>query len=79
MAMEKENFRSIYASLREMFPDKLTLKPHEVAKATGMGKDHVYTCIRRKVNPLPAKDVRSRGATKPNYIIPIAALANWLA
>ena len=77
--MEKANFRIIYASLLDKFPGKLTLKPGEVAKVTGMGKDHVYACIRRKVNPLPAKDIRSKGATKPNYIIPIASLANWLA
>ena len=77
--MEKANYRAIYESISERYPGKVTLKPQEVAKVTGMGKDHVYACIRRRVNPMPAKDIRSKGATKPNYVIPIAALANWLA
>lgn len=72
--MEKAGYREAYEQLRELFPDRVTLSVKETASVMGVSPGTVYSAIRRVQNPLPAKKLGGKCV-----IIPIAALARWMA
>lgn len=71
--MEKAGYRDQLALLREIFPDRITLSPTEVARALGWDVRTVRAAIDRKVNPIP-----SQKQSPARVTVPITGLARWL-
>lgn len=76
MAREKAGYRDALEFITQMFPDRVALKPSEVAEYLGVNIKTVTAAIQRKRDPLPAKDVGG-GKKNHSYIIPITELARW--
>ena len=72
--MEKAGYREILETINEQFPGRVTIFVREAAAIMGADKDTVYEAINRVKNPLPCKKLSPR-----KYVIPIAALARWMA
>ena len=72
--MEKKGYREQLELLKDRFPDRVTITPQEAAKAMGVNIKTVYAAINRIRDPLPTISV-----TKNRKVVPIAALARWMA
>lgn len=72
--MEKQGYREALEMLSINYPGRLSLSVKEVADATDTTIGAVYDAIHRVRNPLPTSRL---GRNK--IIIPIPALARWLA
>lgn len=71
--MEKAGYREALGVLREKYPDRLGLSVMEVAKELNVNMNTVYSAIKRVHDPLPHQKLCGK------IIIPITALARWLA
>ena len=70
--MQKAGYQEAYEMLREKFPDKIAIDADEVAAVLGANIKTVYSAIRRRHNPLPAKKLCGK------WIIPLTELARWM-
>ena len=71
-----EGLTELVALVNKKYPDKAFLKPKEVADVLDCNIKTVYSCIERKYNPLPARNISS-GIKNKAYIIPVTALCRW--
>lgn len=76
---EKQDYREqleiVTRKIEEQFPDSMgMLTAEQAAKYLGCDIKTVRSNIKRKVNPLPAKNI---GIGRTVYRIPIASLARW--
>lgn len=71
--MEKEGYREQLALLREIYPDRVTLTPPEVAKCLGWNIKTVRAALSRRVNPIP-----SQKQSAARVVVPITQFARWL-
>lgn len=72
--MEKAGYREAYEHLMTLFPGRATISVKETADIMGVSIGTVYDATRRVKNPLPCKHIGSA-----RIVIPIAALARWMA
>lgn len=72
--MEKPGYRESYEHLLSMFPGRVAISVQETADVMGVSIKTVYAATRRVKNPLPCKHIGSA-----RIVIPIAALARWMA
>lgn len=66
----------LYSIITEIYPRRAFLHPEEVAELLGVNVKTVREAIKRKYNPLPARDV-SKGTKNKYYVIPITELCKW--
>ncbi|MBQ8371538.1 MAG: helix-turn-helix domain-containing protein [Clostridia bacterium] len=73
---EKNGYRDELENIREVFgADVNTLTVEQTARFLGVERRTVSRLIKRKKDPLPAKNVGC--GSKPAYSISITALARW--
>jgi len=72
--MEKPNYRENLETIRELFPTRISISPHEAAAVLGVNVKTVYESMKRRNNPIPSIMVN-----KKRTAIPIAALAKWMS
>lgn len=76
MAREMEGLNELIELVTKKYPGKAFLKPREAAEVLGCNIKTVYSCIERRYNPLPARNI-SAGIKNKAYIIPVTELCRW--
>ena len=76
MFERNESLRELIELVRKKYPEKAFLKPREAAEVLGCNIKTVYSCIERRYNPLPARNI-SNGIKNKAYIIPVTELCRW--
>ena len=76
MSKAMEGYYELLELVEKKCPGKIFIRPREAAELAGCDIKTIMAAIKRKYNPLPARNV-SKGIKNASYIIPITEFVRW--